>query len=123
MSYEKTTSAAHFSGGLKYDLEQTTGGRLIQAYNTIGGVQADIHPEFVKKVKELIKYLRPVLKEYHEIFTGNVIAQQRLKGTGVLTREDAVSFGATGGTGRASGWKKGGYGAASWRAYCRRWSF
>ena len=46
-------------------LEQTTGGRLIQAYNTIGGVQADIHPEFVKKVKELIKYLRPVLKEYH----------------------------------------------------------
>ena len=85
-------------------LEQTTGGRLIQAYNTIGSVQADIHPEFVKKVKELIKYLRPVLKEYHEIFTGNVIAQQRLKGTGVLTREDAVSFGATGGTGRASGW-------------------
>ena len=72
-----------------------------KAYNTIGGVQADIHPEFVKKVKELIKYLRPVLKEYHEIFTGNVIAQQRLKGTGVLTREDAVSFGATGGTGRA----------------------
>ncbi|MFR9129761.1 MAG: hypothetical protein ACLVJK_08325 [Alistipes putredinis] len=44
------------------------------------------------------------MKEYHEIFTGNVIAQQRLKGTGVLTREDAVSFGATGGTGRASGW-------------------
>ena len=85
-------------------LEQTTGGRLIQAYNTIGGVQADIHPEFVKKVKELIKYLRPVLKEYHEIFTGNVIAQQRLKGTGVLTREDAISFGATGGTGRAAGW-------------------
>ena len=32
-------------------LEQTTGGRLIQAYNTIGSVQADIHPEFVKKVK------------------------------------------------------------------------
>ena len=25
-------------------LEQTTGGRLIQNYNTIGGVQADIHP-------------------------------------------------------------------------------
>lgn len=35
-------------------LEQTTGGRLIQAYNTIGGVQADIHPEFAAKVKELI---------------------------------------------------------------------
>ena len=85
-------------------LEQTTGGRLIQAYNTIGGVQADIHPEFVRKTKEFIAYMRPLLREYHEVFTGNVIAQERLKGTGVLTREDAISFGATGGTGRASGW-------------------
>ena len=85
-------------------LEQTTGGRLIQTYNTIGGVQADIHPDFVRKTKEFIAYMRPKLREYHEVFTGNVIAQERLKGTGVLTREDAVSFGATGGTGRASGW-------------------
>ena len=85
-------------------LEQTTGGRLIQTYNTIGGVQADIHPDFVRKTKEFIAYMRPKLREYHEVFTGNVIAQERLKGTGVLTREDAISLGTTGGTGRASGW-------------------
>lgn len=85
-------------------LEQTTGGRLIQTYNTIGGVQADIHPDFVRKTKEFIKYMRPKLREYHDIFTGNVIARNRLIGTGVLSREDAISFGATGGTGRASGW-------------------
>lgn len=85
-------------------LEQTTGGRLIQTYNTIGGVQADIHPEFVKKTKEFIRYMRPKLKEYDDIFTGNIIARNRLIGTGVLSREDAISFGATGGTGRASGW-------------------
>lgn len=84
--------------------EETTGGRLIQNYNTIGGVQADLHPNFVKRVKDFIAYLRPILKEYHDIFTGNVIAQHRLKGVGVLSREDAISFGATGGTGRASGW-------------------
>ena len=45
-----------------------------------------------------------MLREYHEVFTGNVIAQERLKGVGVLTRRDAISFGATGGTGRAAGW-------------------
>ncbi len=84
--------------------EETTGGRLIQNYNVIGGVQADIAPTFVQKVKEFIQYLRPMLREYHELFTGNVIADQRLKGVGVLSREDAISFGATGGTGRASGW-------------------
>ena len=84
--------------------EATTGGRLIQNYNTIGGVQYDIAPDFVQKVKDFIAYLRPMLREYHEVFTGNVIAQGRLKGVGILSREDAISFGATGGTGRASGW-------------------
>ena len=84
--------------------EATTGGRLIQNYNTIGGVQYDIAPDFVQKVKDFIAYLRPMLREYHEVFTGNVIAHGRLKGVGILSREDAISFGATGGTGRASGW-------------------
>ena len=84
--------------------EETTGGRLIQNYNMIGGVQADIQPDFCKKVKEFIKHLYSVLPDYHNIFTGNVIAQTRLKGVGVLSREDAISLGATGGTGRASGW-------------------
>ena len=84
--------------------EATTGGRLIQNYNTIGGLQYDIAPDFVQKVKEFIAYLRPMLKEYHEVFTGNIIAHGRLKGVGILSCEDAISFGATGGTGRASGW-------------------
>ena len=85
-------------------LEQTTGGRLIQTYNTIGGVQADIHPDFVKKTKEFIRYMRPKMREYQKIFTDNVIVRKRLTGTGILSREDAISFGATGGSGRASGW-------------------
>jgi len=84
--------------------EETCGGRLIMNYNTIGGVQADIHPDFVRKVKEFIVHLRGIIHEYHDIFTGNIIATQRMKGVGVLTRKDAISFGATGGTGRASGW-------------------
>lgn len=84
--------------------EETTGGRLIQNYNMIGGVQADIHPDFQRKVKEFIKHLRSVIKDYHDIFTGNVIATTRLKGVGLLRREDAISLGVTGGSGRASGW-------------------
>lgn len=84
--------------------EETTGGRLIQNYNMIGGVQADIHPDFCRKVKEFIRHLRNVIKDYHDIFTGNVIAVNRLKGVGVLSKDDAISLGCTGGTGRASGW-------------------
>ena len=84
--------------------EETCGGRLILNYNTIGGVQADLHPNFIRRVKEFIPYMRHNLKEYFDVFINNVIAQNRLKGVGVLSREDAIAFGATGGTGRASGW-------------------
>ena len=85
--------------------EETTGGRLIQHYNLIGGVQDDIHPTFCQKVKEFIAHLKKVLPDYHRIFTGNVIADTRLKGVGILSKEDAISLGCTGGTGRAAGWK------------------
>lgn len=84
--------------------EETCGGRLTMNYNVIGGVQADLHPNFVKRVKEFIPYLRGILHEYHDVFTGNIITQQRLKGVGVLSRKEVISFGCTGGTGRASGW-------------------
>ena len=84
--------------------EETCGGRLILNYNTIGGVMYDIHPNFQKRVKEFIKTMRKNIQENHDIFTGNVIFQNRSKGVGVLTKEQVISFGCTGGTGRASGW-------------------
>jgi NADH-quinone oxidoreductase subunit C/D len=84
--------------------EETCGGRLIMNYNTIGGVQYDLAPHFQRDVKAFITYLRGVIHEYHDIFTGNIIVRQRLQGVGVLSHEDAISYGATGGTGRASGW-------------------
>lgn len=84
--------------------EETCGGRLILNYNTIGGVMADIHPNFQKRVKEFIPYMRKNIQEYHDIFTGNVIFQNRAMGVGVLTKEQCISFGCTGGTGRAAGW-------------------
>lgn len=85
-------------------MEETTGGRLIQNYYRIGGCQADIDPNFVKNVKKLCEYIKPMFKEYQDVFTGNVILQNRFKGVGVLSKEDAISYGCTGGTGRASGW-------------------
>lgn len=84
--------------------EETCGGRLIQNYNVIGGVMTDIHPALIGRIKDFIKYLPPMLKEYHGVFTGNIIAQERMKGIGILSRENAISYGVTGPAGRASGW-------------------
>ena len=85
--------------------EKTTGGRLIINYNMIGGVAHDLHPDFVEDVKRFINETMPKgLKEYHKIFTGNVIFRNRSIGVGPLTREQVISYGCTGGTGRAAGW-------------------
>ena len=85
--------------------EKTTGGRLIINYNMIGGVAHDLHPDFVEDVKRFINETMPKgLKECHKIFTGNVIFRNRSIGVGPLTREQVISYGCTGGTGRAAGW-------------------
>lgn len=83
--------------------EETTGGRLLQSFNTPGGLMNDIHPDFVKKVKEFIVHLKKKLPEYDELLTGNVILLERTKNIGILTLEDAISYGVTGPSGRASG--------------------
>jgi NADH-quinone oxidoreductase subunit C/D len=84
--------------------EETTGGRLMANYSVIGGVAKDIHPNFQQRVKDFIPYMRKMLKEHHILFTGNPIARGRMNDIGKLTKEDAISLGATGPTGRASGW-------------------
>lgn len=85
-------------------LEETCGARMTFNYNTIGGVRADIHPGFVQAVKDLIAIMPSRLKEYHQLVTGNVIFQNRLRNVGVLSREEAISYGVAGPSGRASGW-------------------
>ncbi|MEI6696418.1 MAG: NADH-quinone oxidoreductase subunit D [Bacteroidota bacterium] len=83
--------------------EETTGARLLQSYNTPGGLMNDIHPNFIKRVKDYIVYFRKRLPEYDELLTGNVILQERTNDIGLLTLEEAISFGVTGPSGRASG--------------------
>jgi len=85
--------------------EETCGGRLITNYNVIGGVMADLHPNFLQRVRDFIPYMRKMLKEYHQVFTGNVIARERMLGIGLLSKEEAISYGVTGPSGRASGFR------------------
>ncbi len=84
--------------------EKTCGARMTFNYHCIGGVLEDIDKDFVDDVKALLKVMPAAIKEYDTIFTGNVIAHNRMDGVGVLSKEDVISYGATGPVGRASGW-------------------
>ena len=83
--------------------EKTSGGRLIVNYNVVGGVMFDIYNDFQKDVKAFVIYMREKLDEYHRLFTGNVIAIGRMEGLGILSKEDAITYGVTGPAGRGSG--------------------
>ena len=85
-------------------MEKTCGARMTFNYECIGGVMQDLHPDFVKDVKALLEVLPKNIKEYNKIFTGNVIAKNRMEGVGTLSREDAINWSVTGPSGRASGW-------------------
>ncbi|WP_303024110.1 NADH-quinone oxidoreductase subunit C [Duncaniella muris] len=85
-------------------MEKTCGARMTFNYDCIGGVMQDLHPDFVKDVHALLDVLHANIKEYNKIFTGNVIARNRMENVGVLTREDAISWAVTGPNGRGSGW-------------------
>lgn len=84
-------------------MEETCGARLTMNYMVPGGVMADIHPAFVRKVKAFIELFNDHIDEYEELVTGNVIFQNRMKGVGCLSREDAISYGCSGPVARASG--------------------
>lgn len=85
-------------------MDKTCGARMSFNYGCIGGVIADIAPDFQKDVKALLEILPKNIKEYNKVFTGNVIAKNRMEGVGYISREDAVAYGVTGPSGRASDW-------------------
>jgi NADH-quinone oxidoreductase subunit D len=84
-------------------MEETCGARLTMNYMVPGGVMYDLHPTFQQRVKDFIVQYKSKIHEYDELVTGNVIFQNRMKGVGVLTPEDAISYGCTGPVARGSG--------------------
>ncbi|MGZ5286752.1 MAG: NADH-quinone oxidoreductase subunit D [Flavisolibacter sp.] len=84
-------------------MEETCGARLTMNYNVPGGVMADIHPNFQNRVKDFIKLFKRKSPEYDELVTDNIIFQNRTKGIGILSAQDAVSYGCTGAVARGSG--------------------
>src|SRR5215211_4234897 len=84
-------------------MEETCGARLTMNYMVPGGVMVDLHPTFQQKVKEFIQLFKSKIDEYDELVTDNIIFQNRMKGVGYLSKEDAISYGCTGPVARASG--------------------
>jgi NADH-quinone oxidoreductase subunit D/NADH-quinone oxidoreductase subunit C/D len=84
-------------------MEETCGARLTMNYMVPGGVMVDLHPNFHRKVKEFIAHFKSKIDEYDELVTDNIIFKNRTVKVGVISKEDAISYGLTGPPARASG--------------------
>ncbi len=80
-----------------YELfEDVTGARVTISYARVGGLKSDLPEGFEEKALKAIKETRKVLKEVVALLNSNRIFVDRMKDTGVMSREDALAYGITG---------------------------
>jgi NADH:ubiquinone oxidoreductase subunit D len=77
-----------------------TGARQTVSYVRIGGVRNDVPRDFIDKCREFTELFPKRLEEYDTLIRENRIWLQRTQGIGVMTAEEAVNYGLTGGSSR-----------------------
>jgi len=83
----------------------TTGQRMMTSYIRIGGIALDLHPDFPELTAQFCSAFPAHVDEYEALLTENEIWKERTQGVGVITLDQAIAFGITGPTLRASGFE------------------
>ncbi len=87
-----------------YDImESASGQRFHPSYLRVGGMMNDITDDVVAKVRNFVKTFPKALNDIARLLNRNKIFQDRTKGVGVLTKDEAINRSVTGPVARASG--------------------
>ncbi len=84
-------------------IESASGGRMTPSYFRIGGLMMDLPAGFENRVMQFLENFPDALNTFDTLITGNTIWQNRTKGVGIISREDAINWGLTGPCLRACG--------------------
>lgn len=84
-------------------IEWTTGARMTTSYIRIGGVKADLHPDYQPFLEGAVRETRRVLKDVHGLLDKNKIFLNRTRDIAVIKPEEAINFGWTGPCLRSTG--------------------
>jgi NADH-quinone oxidoreductase subunit D len=84
-------------------LEMCGGQRMMTTYFRPGGLWRDVPVEFEDAVRQFLRIFPARIDEYEALLTKNPLFLERTKGIGVLSAEDAIRWGVTGPSLRASG--------------------
>jgi NADH-quinone oxidoreductase subunit D len=87
-----------------YDLfERASGQRFHPSYTRVGGLMMDVDDILIQMVRDFVKGYPRAHADVVRLLNRNRIFIERTKGIGVLSKEDAINFSATGPIARASG--------------------
>jgi len=86
------------------DLMELTGGhRVILSSCSIGGIRRDLNAEQIKIAEDTLMHVKNELDRINPIIMKDYTVKKRTVGKGILTKEDALKYGAVGPMLRASG--------------------
>ncbi len=89
---------------LIYDVyEEMSGYRFHPGYTRVGGVLYDFNDRVIDRIKTVLASVPPAIRDMEKLVMRNKIFVDRMRGVGVLTREQAINFSCTGPIARASG--------------------
>ncbi len=87
-----------------YDLfEMMCGARYTNSYTRVGGVSRDFNSKIIDAIRAFIEGFPPTLEDVYTLLAKNRIWVDRTRGVGVITPEDAISYGLSGPILRGSG--------------------
>ena len=83
--------------------ESVTGARMMHNYIRVGGVNEELPEDFGERMRKLTDQLKQGIEECDNLLSQNEMFLARTKGIGTISGEDAIDFGVTGPSLRASG--------------------
>jgi NADH-quinone oxidoreductase subunit D len=84
-------------------IEEVTGARLTISYGRVGGVKGDLPDDLNDRLEPMLVKTEKEISEVDKLLTRNRIFYDRTRDTGILTKENAISYGVTGPMARGSG--------------------
>jgi NADH-quinone oxidoreductase subunit D len=85
--------------------EMVSGQRMMTSYFRIGGLALEPPPDWLKRVEKFVRKFPPRLEEYETLLSRNPIWLRRTQGVGQISGQEAVAWGISGPSLRASGVK------------------
>jgi len=84
-------------------VSELTGARLTTTFGRVGGLNRDLPEGWIDRVTRTLDKIHELLGEVDGLLTNNRIFVDRMRGTGIITAQDALDFGFTGPCLRANG--------------------